>query len=144
MASRIRCGNVGSQAVENRLLRPGNNRYGHISPEEPRRGPDGSVFVQTLGCGIERITGAASDQPTFNWSTPFPVTGVESPPLLATIWFRVCPSFTALSSSTSQILRSPSKCHGSSSARLFRLIGLDGTEDGAASSDRLRDRDCIY
>jgi hypothetical protein len=27
----------------------GDNRYAHISPEEPRRGPDGSVFVQTLG-----------------------------------------------------------------------------------------------
>jgi hypothetical protein len=26
-------------------------------PEEPRIGPDGSVFVQTLSCGIERITG---------------------------------------------------------------------------------------
>lgn len=34
----------------------GANRYGQISPQEPRLGPDGSVFVQTLGCGIERIT----------------------------------------------------------------------------------------
>jgi len=35
----------------------GENRYAQISPEEPRLGPDGSVFVQTLGCGLERITG---------------------------------------------------------------------------------------
>lgn len=34
----------------------GAGRYAHISPEEPRLGPDGSVFVQTLGCGLERIT----------------------------------------------------------------------------------------
>jgi hypothetical protein len=34
----------------------GPDHYAHISPEEPRLGPDGSVFVQTLGCGLERIT----------------------------------------------------------------------------------------
>lgn len=41
----------------------GEDRYGQISPEEPRLGPDGSVFVQTLGCGIERITGVNTDAP---------------------------------------------------------------------------------
>jgi len=41
----------------------GANRYSQISPEEPRLGPDGSVFVQTLGCGIERITGVNTDEP---------------------------------------------------------------------------------
>jgi hypothetical protein len=41
----------------------GPNRYAHISPEEPRLGPDGSIYVQTLGCGIERITGLSSDAP---------------------------------------------------------------------------------
>jgi hypothetical protein len=41
----------------------GENRYSQISPEEPRLGPDGSVFVQTLGCGLERITDIASDEP---------------------------------------------------------------------------------
>ena len=34
----------------------GPDHYAHISPEEPRLGPDGSVLVQTLGCGLERIT----------------------------------------------------------------------------------------
>jgi hypothetical protein len=38
----------------------GKNRYAHIGPQEPRLGPDGSVFVQSLGCGIERITGLDS------------------------------------------------------------------------------------
>lgn len=41
----------------------GSNHYAQISPEEPRRAPDGSVFVQTLACGIERITGIATDSP---------------------------------------------------------------------------------
>lgn len=41
----------------------GENRYAQISPEEPRLGPDGSIFVQTLGCGIERITGIGADDP---------------------------------------------------------------------------------
>jgi hypothetical protein len=40
----------------------GANHYGHISPEEPRLGPDGSVFVQTLACGLERITGLDTDE----------------------------------------------------------------------------------
>ena len=30
----------------------GPDHYAHISPEEPRVGPDGSVFVQTLGCSV--------------------------------------------------------------------------------------------
>jgi hypothetical protein len=50
----------------------GANRYAHISPEEPRLGPDGSVFVQTLGCGIERITGLDSDAPTSKLVYAFP------------------------------------------------------------------------
>ena len=36
---------------------PGEGLYAHIAPEEPRVAADGSVYVQTLGCGIERITG---------------------------------------------------------------------------------------
>ena len=42
---------------------PGVDHYAKISPEEPRLAPDGSVFVQTLACGIERITGIATDSP---------------------------------------------------------------------------------
>jgi hypothetical protein len=43
--------------LETAYLDVGDNRYAHISPEEPRLAPDGSVLVQTLGCGLERITG---------------------------------------------------------------------------------------
>jgi hypothetical protein len=50
----------------------GENRYAQISPEEPRLGPDGSVFVQTLGCGLERITGIGSDNPQSKLVYTFP------------------------------------------------------------------------
>lgn len=50
----------------------GENRYAQISPEEPRLGPDGSVFVQTLGCGIERITGVNTDEPKSQLVFSFP------------------------------------------------------------------------
>jgi hypothetical protein len=35
----------------------------HTDPEEPRRGPDGSVFVQTYSCGLEHVTGIATNTP---------------------------------------------------------------------------------
>jgi 56kDa selenium binding protein (SBP56) len=50
----------------------GKNEYGHVSPEEPRRGPDGSVFVQTLGCGMERITGVTASTPASKLVHTFP------------------------------------------------------------------------
>ena len=50
----------------------GPNRYAHISPEEPRIGPDGSVFVQTLGCGIERITQIDTNEPKSQLVYTFP------------------------------------------------------------------------
>jgi len=50
----------------------GQNHYAHISPEEPRLGPDGSIYVQTLGCGIERITGLNSDAPRSQLVHTFP------------------------------------------------------------------------
>jgi hypothetical protein len=41
----------------------GDDHYGQISPEEPRLGPDGSIYVQTLGCGIERISDVDTNSP---------------------------------------------------------------------------------
>ncbi len=41
----------------------GADHYAQISPEEPRLGPDGTVYVQTLACGIERVTGLQGDRP---------------------------------------------------------------------------------
>jgi hypothetical protein len=50
----------------------GENHYAQISPEEPRLGPDGSIFVQTLSCGIERITGLSTDEPKSQLVYTFP------------------------------------------------------------------------
>ena len=51
---------------------PGANRYAHIAPEEPRVAADGSVYVQTLGCGIERITGLTTNEPVAKLVHTFP------------------------------------------------------------------------
>jgi len=51
---------------------PGASHYGHISPEEPRRGPDGSVYVQTLACGLERVTAIDTDHPQSRLVHTFP------------------------------------------------------------------------
>ena len=50
----------------------GPDHYAHISPEEPRLGPDGSVFVQTLGCGLERITEIDTAEPKSKLVYVFP------------------------------------------------------------------------
>lgn len=54
--------------------------YGEINPEEARRGPDGAVYVQTTGCGIERVTEIASNQPRSKlvWQFPGSFCGVPS------------------------------------------------------------------
>jgi hypothetical protein len=44
-------------------LDPGASLSGHIDPEEVRIGPDGSAYIQTLSCGLQRVTGLASTKP---------------------------------------------------------------------------------
>lgn len=51
---------------------PGPSHYGHVGPEEPRVARDGSVYVQTLSCGIQRITGANTPEPVAKWVHTFP------------------------------------------------------------------------
>ena len=36
---------------------PGPSLSGHLDPEEVRIGPDGAAYVQTLSCGLQRVTG---------------------------------------------------------------------------------------
>src|SRR6202161_3079872 len=50
----------------------GENRYAQISPEEARVAPDGSVLIQTLGCGLERITGVDTNEPKSKLVYSFP------------------------------------------------------------------------
>ncbi len=54
------------------FLDAGEYRYAQSDPEEPRVGPDGSVFVQTYACGIERITHVNTDEPTSKLVYTFP------------------------------------------------------------------------
>ena len=44
-------------------LDPGPSLSGHVDPEEARIGPDGSVFIQTLSCGLQRVTGMETARP---------------------------------------------------------------------------------
>jgi len=44
-------------------LDPGPRLNGHISPEEPRIGPDGAAYVHTLSCGVQRVTGMDGPAP---------------------------------------------------------------------------------
>ncbi|HYD38058.1 MAG TPA: hypothetical protein VEA60_10615 [Allosphingosinicella sp.] len=44
-------------------LDPGPRLNGHVSPEEPRIGPDGAAYIQTLSCGIQRVTGMEGPSP---------------------------------------------------------------------------------
>lgn len=55
-------------------LDPGQQLYAHISPEEARIGPDGAVYIQTLACGLQRVTGMADDQPRAQLVYTFPGT----------------------------------------------------------------------
>jgi hypothetical protein len=51
---------------------PGPRLNGHISPEEARIGPDGAAYVQTLSCGIQRVTGMDGPHPTAKLVHQFP------------------------------------------------------------------------
>ena len=53
-------------------LDPGPTRNGHVSPEEARVAVDGSVYVQTLSCGIQRITGMDTATPVAKLVHKFP------------------------------------------------------------------------
>jgi 56kDa selenium binding protein (SBP56) len=58
---------------------PGHNLYGHADPEEPRLAPDGSILVQTFSCGLQRITGMATDTPRATLVHTFPGGGCGVP-----------------------------------------------------------------
>ncbi|HBS31521.1 MAG TPA: hypothetical protein DEA40_07230, partial [Parvularcula sp.] len=53
-------------------LDPGPTGNGNVAPEEARVAADGSVYVQTLSCGIQRITGLDTPRPTAKLVHKFP------------------------------------------------------------------------
>jgi len=64
-------------------LDEGSNHYGQISPEEPRLGQDGAIYVQTLACGIERITGIEKDEPKSQLVYSFPASFCGVPTIIS-------------------------------------------------------------
>jgi hypothetical protein len=50
----------------------GDNHYSHIGPQEPRLGPDGAIYVESLACGLQRITGFDTDEPRAQLVYTFP------------------------------------------------------------------------
>lgn len=53
-------------------LDPGPRLNGHVSPEEPRIGPDGAAYIQTLSCGIQRVTDMEGPSPIAKLVHQFP------------------------------------------------------------------------
>ena len=53
-------------------LDPGPTGNGNVAPEEPRVAADGSVYVQTLSCGIQRITDIGTAAPKARLVHKFP------------------------------------------------------------------------
>ncbi|HEY1575821.1 MAG TPA: hypothetical protein VGF82_01945 [Terracidiphilus sp.] len=54
------------------FFEPSAELTGHTDPEEPRRAPDGSVFVQTYSCGLQHVTGIATDNTKASHVYQFP------------------------------------------------------------------------
>jgi hypothetical protein len=48
------------------------NRYSHVGPQEPRLGPDGAVYVESLACGLQRITALDTQAPRAQLVYSFP------------------------------------------------------------------------
>lgn len=71
---------------------PGPDLVGHTDPEEPRLGPDGSVYVQTLSCGLQRITGLDADKPQARLVYRFPGGGCGVPTIVGRFLIQSVPS----------------------------------------------------
>ena len=61
----------------------GTNHYSHIGPQEPRVGPDGAVYIETLACGLERITAIETDEPRAQLVYTFPGAWCGVPTIVA-------------------------------------------------------------
>jgi hypothetical protein len=69
-------------------LDPGAGHYGEINPEEARRGSDGAVYVQTTGCGIERVSELTSDHPHSRLVYQFPGSMCGVPSVVGRFWIQ--------------------------------------------------------
>jgi hypothetical protein len=69
-------------------LDPGAGHYGEINPEEARRGPDGAVYVQTTGCGVERVSELTGDHPRARLVYQFPGSMCGVPSVVGRFWIQ--------------------------------------------------------
>jgi|HubBroStandDraft_5_1064220.scaffolds.fasta_scaffold07113_4 hypothetical protein len=69
-------------------LDPGAGHYGEINPEEARQGPDGAVYVQTVGCGIERVSALTADHPVSHLVYQFPGSACGVPSIVGRFWIQ--------------------------------------------------------
>jgi hypothetical protein len=69
---------------------------GHTSPEEPRRGPDGSIFVQTVACGVERVTGVDTTVPRSQLVYRFPGVYCGVPTIVGHFFIQSVPAIRGL------------------------------------------------
>ena len=74
----------------------GGRTYGEIDPEEPRRGPDGSVYVQTLACGIERVMDIGTAAPKSKLVFMFPGTFCGVPTIVGHYLIQSVPAYHGL------------------------------------------------
>ena len=74
----------------------GANAYAHIGPQEPRRAPDGSILVQTLSCGIERITGVTAKEPSAKLVHTFPGNWCGVPTIVGPYFVQSVPAIDGL------------------------------------------------
>ena len=66
----------------------GAGTYGELNPEEARRGADGAVYVQTLGCGVERVSDLTNLHPTSRLIHQFPGYLCGVPSLVGHYWIQ--------------------------------------------------------
>jgi len=69
-------------------LDAGAGTYGEINPEEARSGPDGAVYIQTLGCGVERVSNLTNNQPTSRLIYQFPGSLCGVPSVIGHYWLQ--------------------------------------------------------
>lgn len=75
---------------------PGPGHYAHVAPEEPRVAADGSVLVQSLGCGVERITGLTKDAPVAKLVHTFPGNWCGVPTIVGNYFIQSVPAINGL------------------------------------------------
>jgi hypothetical protein len=148
----------------------GENHYAQVSPEEPRLAQDGSIFVQTLGCGLERITGVNTDEPKSQLVYTFPgnwcgvptivghylvqsagathglivldITNAARPVEVSRLKLSDTykPHWTGWDAKTQRIVVTSSMTEGKYTERLF-LLKLDSATGALALDDSFRDTD---